>query len=80
MKTAISIPDALFEAAERAARRLRISRSELYQRAVKKYLEDHSHRVVRETLDRVYGDDPDSSRLDPAIEYLQDAAFAEDEW
>ena len=34
MKTAISIPDALFQAAEDAAKRLAISRSELYVRAV----------------------------------------------
>ena len=80
MKTAISIPDALFEAAERLAKRLGVSRSELYRRAVKRYLEDHSHQIIRETLDRVYGDDPESGRLDAAIEYLQDVSLPEDEW
>ena len=80
MKTAISIPDALFEAAERVAQKLCISRSEFYQRAIKKYLEDHSHTVIRETLDKLYGDDPDIGRLDPGIEYLQDAALREEEW
>ena len=80
MKTAISIPDALFEAAERVAQKLRISRSEFYQRAVKKYLEDHSDMVIRETLDELYGEDPDIGRLDPGIEYLQDAALREEEW
>ena len=55
MKTAISIPDNLFEAAERVARRMGISRSELYQRAVARFLEQQSGDAVRETLDNVYG-------------------------
>jgi metal-responsive CopG/Arc/MetJ family transcriptional regulator len=39
LKTAISIPDNLFEAADKVARRLGISRSELYQRAIARFLE-----------------------------------------
>jgi metal-responsive CopG/Arc/MetJ family transcriptional regulator len=80
MKTAISIPDSLFEAADRLAGRLGISRSELYRRAIMRYLESKSHQVVRETLDRVYGEEREGSHLDPAIEYLQDAAIPEDDW
>ena len=80
MKTAISMPDTLFDAAERVAKKLRISRSEFYQRAIKKYLEDHSDTVIRETLDKLYGDDPDLGRLDPGIEYLQDVSLQEEEW
>jgi hypothetical protein len=80
MKTAISIPDSLFKAAERLAGRLGVSRSELYRRAIGRYLEEHSHEVIRERLDRVYGDEPGGGRLDPAIEYLQDASLPEDEW
>jgi metal-responsive CopG/Arc/MetJ family transcriptional regulator len=78
MKTAISIPDSLFDAAERVAQRMGISRSELYRRAVRRYLEEQSYEVIRETLDNVYGDD--AGRLDPAIEYLQDASLGEDDW
>ena len=80
MKTAISIPDPLFEAAERLANRLGISRSELYQRAVKRFLETHSHQAIREALDEVYGEDNGISRLDPAVEYLQDASLEADDW
>ena len=46
MKTAISIPDAVFEDAERLAKRLKRSRSALYSRAVSEY-------VARHTLDQV---------------------------
>lgn len=80
MKTAISIPDSLFEAAERVAARLGISRSELYRRAVRQFLEAQGHDVIREKLDEVYGADPDAGRLDPVVEYLQDLSLPEDDW
>lgn len=38
MKTAISIPDEVFRRAERAAKRLGISRSELYTKAITEFL------------------------------------------
>lgn len=80
MKTAISIPTPLFEAAEQLARRLGISRSELYQRAVRRFLEQYSRDVIRETLDEVYGPAEDDSRLDPAVEYLQESSLERDDW
>ena len=39
MKTAISLPDDLFRLAETAARKLRMSRSQLYATAVAEFLE-----------------------------------------
>ena len=80
MKTAISIPTPLFEAADQLARRLGISRSELYRRAVRRFLDQYSRDVVRETLDDIYGEEEDASRLDPAVEYLQDASLDRDDW
>jgi hypothetical protein len=80
MKTAISIPTPLFEAAEQLARRLGVSRSELYQRAVRRYLEEHSRDIIREKLDDVYSSGDEASRLDPAVEYLQDASLDKDDW
>lgn len=38
MKVAVSLPDELGKAADRAARRHRVSRSELYQRALRSWL------------------------------------------
>ena len=80
MKTAISIPDSLFDAAERLAENHQITRSELYQRAIRRYLEEHSHQVIREKLDRLYGEDDEPGNLDAAIEYLQSASFPGDDW
>lgn len=53
MKTAISIPDDLFEHAERLARQTRRSRSQLYADAVREYIARHSGDSVTETMDRV---------------------------
>ena len=52
MKTAISIPDAVFEEAEHMARRMKRSRSELYSRALADYLARHSSDRVTEAMDR----------------------------
>jgi hypothetical protein len=75
MKTAISIPDALFEAAEVLATRLGISRSELYRRAVGEYLRRTSREAVTEALDTVYGVDPVAGALDPAVAWMQGASL-----
>ena len=52
MKTAISIPDEVFEEAERLARRLKRSRSEIFSRAVAEYVARHSPDRVTEAMDR----------------------------
>jgi antitoxin MazE6 len=55
MKTAISIPDDVFEQAERYAKRLGVSRSELYARAVRLLLEAESEKEIRASYDRAFG-------------------------
>jgi len=42
MKTAVSIPDEIFQNAERLARRMKKSRSEVYSRALSEYVSRHS--------------------------------------
>lgn len=79
MKTAISIPENLFEAAEKVARRLGISRSELYQRAVARYLEQQSSDVVREALDTVYGK-ANNRDLDPLIKAAGEHTLTDENW
>ena len=63
MKTAVSLPDELFEGAERLARRLRISRSRLYRDALREYLARHAPEEVTEAINRTcagLGQEPDS--------------------
>ena len=42
MKVAVSIPDPLFEEAERVSQLLRIPRSQLYSRAIQAFVRGHS--------------------------------------
>ena len=56
MKTAISLPDAVFRDAERLAKRLRKSRSELYKEAVAEYVARHEPEAITEALNRLAKD------------------------
>lgn len=78
MKTAISIPDSIFKAAEKLANRLGFSRSELYAKAVAEYLQKHRNDGVTKKLDEIYS--KESSQLDPGLQALQSASIDEDEW
>ena len=62
MKTAISIPDDVFAAADELARELGQSRSHLYAQAVREYLARHSSDSVTEALDSVWADVQDEDR------------------
>jgi metal-responsive CopG/Arc/MetJ family transcriptional regulator len=50
MKTAVSIPDDVFEGAERLARRTKRSRSRLFSDALREYLARHSPDKVTEAM------------------------------
>ena len=52
MKTAISIPDDVFEDAERLARHLQTSRSQLYARAVAEFVARHDDDHVTSTMNQ----------------------------
>ena len=80
MKTAISIPDSLFDAAEKLAKRLGVSRSELYQRAMRSFLQDNKQEGITESLNVIYEKKDDRAGLDPVLEQLQGASIAREEW
>ena len=56
VKTAISLPEPLFERADAFARQQRISRSQLFARAVEEFLRHHESQALLESLNRVYED------------------------
>ena len=78
MKTAISIPDVIFEAAEKIARRLGVSRSQLYTTAVSDFIREHQNDGVTEKLNEIYTSEP--SNLDHVSHILQYASLEKDEW
>lgn len=59
MKTAISLPDGLFQRAEEMADRLGTSRSDLYRQALIEFLDRHDPQAV-------------SCRMDAALEEIGD--------
>lgn len=56
VKTAISLPEPLFERADTFARQQKISRSQLFARAVEEFLRRHESQALLEALNRVYED------------------------
>ena len=53
MKTAVSIPDEVFEEAERLASELQTSRSQLYSRALQEFISRHAPDRLTEAMNRV---------------------------
>ena len=78
MKTAISIPDKTFDSADRLAKKMKMSRSELYARAVQEFVTEHARLNVREKLDQVYSTEP--STMDPALARTQAAVITREDW
>ena len=78
MKTAISLPDEVFDAAEELAEELGVSRSHLYALALAEFVEHHRRDEVTERLDAVYGDA--ESTLDPHLADLQHRSIPSEEW
>ena len=72
MKTAVSIPDRIFRAAEQLAARWGISRSELYAKALDALVEKHNDDVVTSRLNEIYGPGGEDSSLDPVLAELQE--------
>ena len=77
MKTAISLPDAIFEQAEAVAKRLVMSRSELYTEALKVYLQRYNREQILLKLNEVY---EESSELDPVMSKMQFMSLQREDW
>jgi metal-responsive CopG/Arc/MetJ family transcriptional regulator len=78
MKTAVSMPDDLFRKAEAAARRLRLSRSELYAKAIEEFLKAQQGSAITERLNDVYS--RMSAKVEPALERGQLQSLEKDSW
>ena len=78
MKTAVSIPDEIFERAERLAARERRTRSDVYAAAIDEYVARHAQDEVTDAMNRVCDavGDQDDAFLAAATRRL----FADVEW
>lgn len=78
MKTAVSIPGPVFQAAERLAKRLGIARSRLYSRALERYVAEAEKRDVTARLNQVHA--KERVDLDAALAALQLASLPREPW
>ena len=78
MKTAVSLPDALFRRAEAEAHRLQVSRSQLYATAISEFLERRQASAVTERLNELYSRRP--AKVDPALHRAQLKSLEKDAW
>jgi metal-responsive CopG/Arc/MetJ family transcriptional regulator len=78
MKTAISIPDDIFEKAERLAKRTRKTRSQLFSEAMKEYMARHTPEEITETMNRVIGEIGESA--DQFISLASSKVLERTEW
>lgn len=80
MKTAVSIPDRVFEAADKLAARLGVSRSELYARALASLVEKYREDLITEKLNEIYGPGGEASSLEPEVVSLQSRSLCLEKW
>lgn len=78
MKTAVSIPDDVFQDAERLARRAKKSRSRIFSEALKEYVARHASDEVTDAMDRavaLVGETPDKFITGAARRVLERAEW-----
>lgn len=78
MKTAVSLPDELFRMAEAAARRLQVSRSELYAKAISEFLKSQQGSSITDRLNDVYL--RHTAKVDCGLHSAQLKSIGKDDW
>jgi predicted transcriptional regulator len=78
MKIAVSVPDDVFERAERLARGAGRSRSEVYSSALREYVARHAPDEVTDALDRVMADVGETT--DPFVRAAGKRVLESTEW
>lgn len=78
MKTAISVPDDVFQLSERLAKKLKVSRSKIFAMGVKKLGEEYDEEDIIAQINAVC-DEIDTS-LDPYWKEMQSRTLPKDKW
>ncbi|MBI4585964.1 MAG: hypothetical protein HY717_18290 [Planctomycetes bacterium] len=78
MKTAISIPDALYKEAEKFARKKKISRSKLYCEAVSEFIFRHDPDAITDSMNKLCSQV--NTRMDPAFKAASIRTLKNSEW
>lgn len=78
MKVAVSVPDPVFEAAERLAKQRRVPRSQVFAEALQEYVARHGSDAVTEKLNEVYA--AEDASIDKVFVRAQLAAIDHEAW
>lgn len=78
MKTAISLPDDLFESVDALAKRLGIPRSRLIAEALAEYVAKHRRSRITERLDAIYG--PETAEVAEPLRRAQRKVLKRNDW
>lgn len=80
MKTAVSVPDDVFEKAERLARREGRSRSEVYSAALREYVARHSPDELTSAIDGAIAEVGEGAGSDAFVRAAAAAGLRSSEW
>lgn len=78
MKVAVSVPDPIFNAAERMAKERKVPRSHIVAEALQEYVTRHGPQAVTAKLNEVYVEQ--DSTLDAALAKAQSATLNHEAW
>lgn len=78
MKIAVSLPDKLFRQVEATARRLRVSRSELYAKAIAEFIKRQDGNAITERLNDVYS--RRRAKIDSGLHRAQLKSLEKESW
>lgn len=78
MKTAISVPNDVFELSEKLAKKLKVSRSKIFAMGVKKLGEELEKDEVTARLNEFYG--KEKAEIDPVIMKMAALSLPKEEW
>jgi metal-responsive CopG/Arc/MetJ family transcriptional regulator len=78
MKVAVSVPDPIFEAAERLAKQRQVPRSQLFAEALEEYVSRHGGAAVTAKLNEVYASE--GATVDRRLVRAQSAAIGNETW
>jgi len=78
MKVAVSIPDPIFEAAEKLAKQRHMPRSQLFAEALEAYLAARDTQAITASLNEIYS--KESSALEEGLQQAQYDSIDHEAW
>ncbi len=78
MKTAISVPNDVFELSEKLAKKLKVSRGRIFAMGIKKLAEEHNEEDLIATINAVC--EKIDTALDPGWKKAQSKILERNEW